>query len=172
MIGPAQLEVAIGLETCNEPTLEWLNKSMTLADFDKAVEQLHLWNIETRVFLLLGLPYMSPTENLSWTIQSIEYAASRGVKCFSIIPTRPTMQGLAELLSLGDFHLPNGEVIEAVHEQGILLKKGRVFVDLWDAGQFFACDHCRKLRLDRLNLMNLQQIVLPTIRCEYCDKVN
>ncbi len=75
MIAPAQLEVAIGLETCHQSTLEWLNKSMNLADFDRAVEQLHAWNIETRVFLLLGLPFMSPIESLQWTLKSIEYAA-------------------------------------------------------------------------------------------------
>lgn len=169
-IAPVQLEVALGLETCHPGTLEWLNKSMTLADFDRAVDQLHQWRIETRVFLLLGLPHMSPLESLEWTLRSIDYAASRGVKCFSVIPTRPTMPELANLLAEGCFHPPTGEVIEALLDLGIGLKKGRVFIDLWDAGQFFHCSHCRQPRLDRLHLMNLQQIVAPPIHCPMCEQ--
>lgn len=169
MIVPAQLEVAIGLETCHQTTLEWLNKSMTLTDFDRAAEKLQAWSIETRVFLLLGLPFMSPIESLEWTLKSIEYAAGRGVNCFSIIPTRPTMPELSGLQTVGQFHVPSGTMVEAVLEHGIKLALGRVFLDLWDAGQFFSCSHCREKRLERLNAMNLQQVVLPQVRCDFCE---
>ncbi len=46
------------------------------------------------------------------------------------------MPELSRLQSLGQFQVPRGQMVEAVLEQGIKLALGRVFVDLWDAGQF------------------------------------
>ena len=168
-IAPAQLEVAIGLETCHELSLQWLNKGMTLRDFATAVEFLHAAKIETRVFLLLGLPDLTAQASLEWTLRSIEFASSYGVKCFSIIPTRPTMPQVAELVEQGRFELPTASTIESVMDQAIEMGRGRVFIDLWDAPSFFACEHCQSARLDRLNKMNLQQRILPKVQCNFCD---
>lgn len=167
-IAPAQLEVAIGLETCHEPSLSWLNKGMTLRDFVNAVEFLHSVKIETRVFLLLGLPDLTAQESLEWTLRSIEFASSYGVKCFSIIPTRPTMPHVAKLVEQGRFELPTASTIESVMEKAIGMGRGRVFIDLWDAPRFFACEHCQSSRLDRLNKMNLQQKIIPNVQCDSC----
>lgn len=167
-IAPAQLEVAIGLETCHEPSLQWLNKGMTLRDFATAVEFLHAAKIETRVFLLLGLPDMTAKASLEWTLRSIEFASRYGVKCYSIIPTRPTMPRVAELVEHGRFELPTAATIETVMDQAIAMGHGRVFIDLWDAPKFFACEHCRDARLERLNKMNLQQRILQKVQCDFC----
>jgi archaeosine synthase beta-subunit len=169
-IAPAQLEVAIGLETCHAPSLAWMNKSMTLDDFDWALERLHKWNIKTRVFLLLGLPHMSLEESLDWTMRSIEYAAARGVDCFSIIPTRPTLEPLRQLVQIGSLQLALPETIEAVMEQAIPRNLGRVLIDLWDAASFFPCEECRAARIARLEAMNLQQVVLPSVECVLCGR--
>ncbi len=168
-IAPAQLEVAMGLETCHEPSLSWLNKGMTLRDFAIAVELLHAAKIETRVFLLLGLPDLTAQESLEWTLRSIEFASKYGVKCFSVIPTRPTMPHVAKLVEQNRFALPTASVIESMMEQAIGMGLGRVFIDLWDASKFFACEHCRADRLDRLNKMNLQQEVMLKVHCDYCE---
>jgi archaeosine synthase beta-subunit len=170
MIAPCKLEVAIGLETCHPESLAWLNKQMTLADFERAVELLQLGNINSRVFLLLGLPMMSSDEYCQWTLRSIEHAADRGVDCFSIIPTRPTMPSLARLQLLGKYIRPTAATIEWVMEQALRLKRGRVFVDLWDAASFFTCPKCLQQRVDRLSAMNLQQSILPKVSCSDCDQ--
>lgn len=172
MILPAQLEIALGLETVHEPSLQWLNKSMALAEFDRAVEQLHSWQIQTRVFLLLGLPNLEISESLDWAMKSIDHAAAKGVRCFSLIPTRSTMPALGRLAAEGRFHRPTGTMIERALEYGIQKNRGRVFMDLWDAGQFFACDHCRAARLQRLQQMNLQQNVLPAVDCDHCGSLS
>lgn len=168
-IAPAQLEIALGLETCHEPSLLWLDKGMTLRDFVAAVEFLHTAKIETRVFLLLGLPDLAAQESLEWTLRSIEFASGYGVKCFSIIPTRPTMPQVEKLLEQGRFELPKASTIESVMEQALGMGVGRVFIDLWDAPRFFACGHCQSARLDRLQQMNLQQKILPKVLCDFCD---
>jgi archaeosine synthase beta-subunit len=167
-VSPAQFEVAIGLETCHVPSLTWMNKSMTLEDFDWAIERLLRWSIKTRVFILLGLPHMSVSESLGWAMKSIEYAAKRGVDCFSVVPTRPTLEPMQQLIKTGGFQVSTPEIIEAVLDQAIPLNLGRVFVDLWDADRFFNCDHCRTARVARLAEMNLRQEVLPKINCEHC----
>lgn len=170
LIAPAQLEVALGLETCHIPSLTWLNKSMTLDDFDWAVERLHKWNIKVRVFLLLGLPYMSEHESLAWTIRSIDYAASRGVDCFSIIPTRPSLDPLRQLQRQGSFSIASAETIESLMDEALPRKVGRVFIDLWEAPNFFSCEHCGNERILRLAAMNLQQLVLPHVQCSHCHR--
>ncbi len=166
LIAPAQLEVALGLETCHPESLKRLNKSMTLANFDSAVEFLHREGIRTRVFLLHGLPYLSPEESTQWTLHSIEYAMQRGVDACSVIATRTGNGVMDELQSHGQFTPPSGESLEQVQEVGIGKRRGRVFVDLWEVDQFFECDECRSQRIDRMRTMNLEQQVLPRIQCD------
>lgn len=171
LVLPAQLEVALGLETCHEPSLQVLNKSMSLADFESATELLLQWGIRIRVFLMLGLPNMSMTESVDWTLRSIEYAAGCGADCFSIIPTRPTMPLFESLLKNDRLQMPTASSIETVLDAGIQLGVGRVFIDLWDAERFFGCSNCAADRLARLNLMNLQQQQLPKVHCPVCSEV-
>ncbi|MBL4883192.1 MAG: radical SAM protein [Planctomycetaceae bacterium] len=170
LIAPAQLEVAIGLETCHPELLKVLNKKMNLDDFERACDFLNRNGIQTRVFLLLKPPFLSEAEGIDWTLRSMQYAFDQGVGCCSIIPTRGG-NGMMELLEKqGDFSPPLGSSIESVLELGLSLKRGRVFVDLWDADRFFPCGHCRDSRVDRLYQMNLTQSVLPEIVCEACSK--
>jgi archaeosine synthase beta-subunit len=162
-ISPARLEVAIGLETSHQPTLRWLNKGMELADFEKAVHKLLDAKISTRVFVMLGFPGMSREESVERALQTIEYAASLGVDCFSVIPTRSTMPAFEREEKMGRFLAPTGRMLELVADQGIALNKGRVFVDLWDAESLFRDDTRGLERIARLHEMNLTQQVLPAI---------
>lgn len=169
MIYPAQLEIAIGLETCHPELLRSLNKQMTLADFDRAAEFLHAKRIRTRVFLLLNPPYLDEVAGFEWAMQSLDYAFDRGVDCCAVIPTRAG-NGIMETLEAdGMFRAPHGRLLERALETGIAKQRGRVFVDLWDAEQLFGCDDCRGERVARLQAMNLQQRVPPAVSCLRCD---
>jgi radical SAM enzyme (TIGR01210 family) len=167
-IAPAQLEIALGLETSHPQLLATLNKRMCLDDFDRALERLHAGSIRTRVFLLLSLPFLDADESLDWTLRSINYAFERGVDCCSVIPTRPGNGMLDRLQQQGDFSPPDGSLLERVLSDGLRKARGRVFVDLWDAEPLFACPVCRTRRIERLRAMNLGQTILPTIDCEHC----
>jgi len=169
-IAPAELEIAMGLETCHPELLHVLNKKMDLDDFDRACEFLHNQNIHTRAFILLKPPFLSESEGADWALRSLDYAFSRLVDCCSIIPTRRG-NGMLELLEKqGDFSPPSGKSLETVLQQGLSQKRGRVFVDLWDAEQFFSCCTCRKERVERLHQMNLTQSSLPKIICGDCSE--
>ncbi|TWU33329.1 radical SAM protein [Novipirellula artificiosorum] len=170
LIAPAQLEIAIGLETCYEDMLATLNKGMTLSDFDHAVERLHCERIRTRVFLLQSLPFLTESESVEWTLRSMDYAFDRGVDCCSVIPTRSENSLIQALARTGDFVQPSGESIERVASAGIEKDAGRVFVDLWQTERFFPCDVCREKRMARLQQMNLTQQVVPPIECGECGK--
>lgn len=170
LIAPARLEVALGLETCHPELLATLNKRMTLADFDRAAEILHSAEIRTRVFLLLKPPFLTEAEGVEWALRSVDYAFDRGVGCCAVIPTRAG-NGMMEQLELeGSFSPPSGHSLESVLEQGLARKRGRVFVDLWDAERFFACPHCSESRIGRLNEMNLRQRLLPPVACSECRR--
>ncbi len=167
-IAPARLEIAMGLETCHEPTLRLLNKSMTLDDFTNAASRLHAGGIRTRVFLLQGLPLMSCDEATRWTLRSIDTAFDAGVSACSVIATRIGNGVMDDLLATGNFTLPTGASLEHVLEQGLAKHRGRVFVDLWDVDSFFRCDQCRRGRIERLRAMNLSQRVTSPMQCDAC----
>ncbi|XZE20642.1 radical SAM protein [Pirellulaceae bacterium SH449] len=157
LIAPSQFEIAIGLETCHEPSLRWLNKAFSLNDFESAVRCLRDTGIHIRVFLMLGLPYLSKRESIEWTLRSIRYAASHGADCFSIIPTRGDSEAFDEPKQKGQYEQPCAEMIEETFDRALRLNSGRVFVDLWDAERFFP-DHPRsKERIAQLVQRNLRQ---------------
>lgn len=169
-VAPAQLEIALGLETCHPEILASLNKRMTLADFDRAAGELQAGGIRLRAFLLLKPPFLDEAQGIEWTLRSVQYAFNRGVDCCSIIPTR-TGNGIMErLMNDGQFSPPQGASLEAVLERGLAMGRGRVFVDLWETGPFFACDACRNARLERLRQMNLRQVILPPVSCDECRR--
>ena len=160
------LEVGIGLETAHRETLERLNKHMTLGDFERAVDRLRQDDIGVRAFILLRPPFMEEHEGVEWAIRSIDYAFSVGVQCCSVIPTRTGNGALEQLHAAGLFSPPALASMETVLEEGILMDRGRVFMDLWDIERFYECAHCGPLRRERLHRMNLSQRTPPPV---YCD---
>lgn len=170
LIAPAQLEVAIGLETCHPEVLKFLNKAMTLDDFDSAVARLHAGGIRTRVFLLHQPPLLDAGNAAEWSLRSIDYAFDRGVNCCSVIATRSGNGAVDALQAEGLFTPPRGSSLEQVQSSGIGKQRGRVFVDLWEIERFFDCDDCRAARIARMRQMNLSQQLQAAIRCDRCDE--
>lgn len=169
LIAPAKLEVAMGLETCHPELLHSLNKGMTLQDFERAVEFLRDHEIDVRTFILLRPPFQSEAEGVEWAIRSVRYAFDRDVGCCAVIPTRVGNGIMEQLQTQGDFQPPTGFSMETVLQAGLEMQQGRVFMDLWDAEQFFHCQSCRAERIQRLHKMNLTQQVLPPITCHECQ---
>lgn len=161
----ADLEVAVGLETAHPEVLSRLNKRMTVDDFLRAAERLRSAGIGLRVFLLLGLPFVSAREALSWTCRSIEVAFDAGATAVSIIPTRTGNGVLDALEERGEFEPPTLGMLEEAAAFGIRLGRGRVFADLWDRERLRRCASCFPARAARLRMMNLAQVVPPAVAC-------
>lgn len=169
LIAPAQLEVALGLETIHPGVLPALNKEMTLAEFERSVQYLHSKQIQTRAFVLLNPPYLDATDGIRWAVASISFAFDRGVSACAVIATRTGNGIMDELETRGLYTAPTGDALERVMQEGLADGRGRVFVDLWDADRFFECDRCRDARMKRLGEMNLSQQWYAPVRCEECD---
>jgi radical SAM enzyme (TIGR01210 family) len=165
------LQIAIGLETVHPEVLPRLNKQMTMDDFRSSVQFLTNNGILSRAFILLRPPFLSEEEGIEWAKKSIDFAFEAGVECCAIIPTRPGNGALEELAEAGLFQSPKISSLEVVLDYGISLNKGRVFADLWDLARFSECDYCFDVRKDRLDRMNLDQIVLPRQVCR-CQLVS
>jgi archaeosine synthase beta-subunit len=131
-----RLEVAIGLETVHEETLERLNKRMTLAQYGAAAAFLAAEGIPHRSFVLAGLPGLGEAEGLAATRASIAHAFDVGATAVSIIPTRGGNGALDALAAEGLFAEPRLAVLEDAHDFGLSLSRGRVFADLWDLDRF------------------------------------
>jgi len=163
--GKEPLEVAMGLETVHPQVLAFLNKQMTLADFEVATRFLTRHGISVRAFILLRPPFLSEKEGIYWAKQSLRFAFDVGVECCAVIPTRPGNGVMEELQRRGQFSSPQLESLEEVVEYGLGLKRGRVFADLWDADKFYSCMRCGPERAKRLLAMNLTQELIPSVEC-------
>ena len=161
-----ELEVAIGLETAHPEVLAKLNKQMTLEDFSKGVQFLSVNEIRSRAFVLLRPPFMSESEGVFWAKKSFDFAFQTGIECCTVIPVRPGNGAMDLLMQNGDFRMPTIHSLEEVQEYGVSLSKGRVFADTWDLEMFSACDDCLDQRTERLTQMNLEQRIIPKVKCK------
>lgn len=168
LAGP-RLEIALGLETIHPEVLPRLNKQMTPEDFATAAARLRRDGIDVRAFILLRPPYLSEAEGLEWAVRSIGFAFDNGVNCSAVIPVRGGNGIMEQLYEGGHYRPPSLASLEAVLEQGLAMKAGRVFVDLWDAERFGTCPACTAPRIQRLGRMNLSQRSEPPIPCQQCS---
>lgn len=167
LLGGAQLEVAIGLETANEEILRRLNKEMTVSQFQAAASFLLRNQISLRVFVLVGLPFLRKEEWPAATRASIKVSFRAGARVVSLIPTRLGNGALDELHRNGHFEPPTLRDLEMAMEDFLEGEEGRapaaglVLADLWNADALAAPACCRAARIERLRSMNTFQRNLP-----------
>jgi archaeosine synthase beta-subunit len=157
----ARLEVAIGLETAHEPTLERLNKRMTVDDVRRAAAFLQANDIALRLFILLNPPGLAGDEAVEWACRSIDVAMECGAEVCSVIPTRDVSSIMP---APGHYERPRLPALERVVQYGVERGGMRVFADLWDVERFFDCT-CSSARADRLREINRSQRVVPPVLC-------
>lgn len=165
-----RLEVAIGLETVHPEAMGLLNKRLDLARFDKAARFLADNDVDLRVFVLLGVPYVPPTASVEWAVRSAAHAAERGASVVSIIPVRGGNGEMERLEGEGHFVPPTLAQLEAALDRCIEGRVGpTVFTaDLWDIERLPACTQCREERVARLRRLNVTGRSEPTILCLAC----
>lgn len=168
LLGGTKLEVAMGLETIHPDVLPRLNKRMTTEQFAAAAAFLRRHNIALRSFVLVKPPFLDEAEALLWAQRSTEFAFDCGASVVSLIPVRPGNGALDELTAQGHFSPPNLTTLEHAAVHGVASRRGRVFADTWDLEQLSHCPGCFAARRERLNKMNLSQIVPEAVRCLHC----
>jgi radical SAM enzyme (TIGR01210 family) len=165
-----RLEVAIGLECTHPEVLARLNKQMTLEDFSRACMTLHGWGIDTRAFVLLGLPWLPLQDALAWCGHAVAFAHEQGVRHVSVIPTRLGNGYLDHLFANGSFAPPHAASLEQAAAAIMQAPRGTtsagdpqlMTVDLWDWHRLSGhCPTCADIRHDRLATMNRRQQPLP-----------
>jgi radical SAM enzyme (TIGR01210 family) len=164
-----RLEVAMGLETVHPRILEKLNKRMSLDQFAAATDKLHKHDIDLRVFILVKPPFMREEEAVEWAARSLDFAFDCGAGAATLIPTRAGNGALDDLATSGEFAPPRMETLEGAVEYGLSLRRGRVFVDLWEVEKMPGCSECLDRRIDRLRSMNLSQEILAPVSCPSCE---
>jgi len=162
------LEVAMGLETAHPNVLAKLNKRMTLEQYATAADRLHSDGVDLRSFVLIQPPFMRQDESLEWACKSIDFAFDCRATAIALLPTRAGNGAVDALATAGLFTPPELSIVEDALAYGIELRKGRVFVDLWDIDRVSRCPDCRDARLERLRRMNLTQTLLERVSCVTC----
>lgn len=141
LVGPAvaafdellegQLEVAMGLETVDPPTLARLNKGTDLEGFARAARELGRMGVPLRVFVMLRPPFQTEEEGVHHARRSVSWAFDHGAETVVIIPTRGGNGAMEALAAQGDFSPPERASMEAVLSFGRSLGRGRVMADAW-----------------------------------------
>jgi radical SAM enzyme (TIGR01210 family) len=167
-----KLEVAMGLETAHPEVLARLNKRMSLEQFSRAAAFLREHDIALRVFVLVKPPFLDDGEALHWAKRSLDVAFDCSATVACLIPTRAGNGAMEALAAEGNFTPPDLALVEEATRHGIALRRGRVFADLWDLETFSRCPACFPERKARLERMNLGQFVEPLVPCSHCDDVS
>lgn len=167
------LEVAMGLETVHPEALPRLGKSMTLADFDRAAAALAARGIAVRAFVLVGAPFVPPSESVEWAVRSAQHAFDQGAESVALIPVRGGNGELERLASAGEFRPPRLADLEAALDGALGLDavrsgRGVVSADLWDLDRLADCAECFAERRARLERLNLEGGTEPVIKCGGC----
>jgi radical SAM enzyme (TIGR01210 family) len=165
----APLEVAMGLETAHEAVLEKLNKGVRLGDFVRAAEAMGREKVAWRAFILVHPPFEDPAMAVEWAVRSASFAFDHGADVVSLIAVREGNGALEVLRQRGQFSQATLPALEAAMAGALGLKRGRVFGDTWDLPRRGSCAGCFTLRRERLQQMNLRQIVLPKADCPNCS---
>jgi radical SAM enzyme (TIGR01210 family) len=171
MLGPVNLEMAMGLETIHPEVLPRLNKGLTCAHFSAAAEFLRKEKVAMRAFVLVRPPFLGEEESLEWTVKTARFAFDCGASIASLIPTRPGNGAMDRLMDTGEFTPPSLGAIERALAAVLNLGLGRAFADTWDLGVFSRCSACLAKRTERLARMNLFQQYFPQVECGACGGI-
>lgn len=164
-----QLEIAVGLETVDEPTLEKLNKRVTLGDFERMARWMEIEWIDLRTFILVRSPFQSEESGRIWACRSIDFAIdSLGAKVASLIPTRGGNGALELLSKQGLFSPPKLESLESAIAYGLNRGGCRIFADVWNLELLTECSFCFPTRRERLQIINQTQRIPPAALCAHC----
>ena len=163
-----RLEVAMGLETVHPVAMTHLNKRLDLSRFDAAARLLSDHDIDLRVFVLLGAPYVPAAESIEWTRRTVAHAVDCGAAVVSIIPVRGGNGELERLHALGHFTPPRLGDLEAALEASAGFSSAVVTADLWDAERLPGCEACRAARVERMRHVNITGVLSESVMCDAC----
>jgi radical SAM enzyme (TIGR01210 family) len=132
----AKLEIAMGLETVHPAAMQLLNKSMTLADFESAVQFCSSHQIDVRAFVLLHPPGVERQDSVEWTWKTIDFAFETDVRHVSVIPVRSGNGWVDQQCARGQYSIPDLQMVSDFFSQvgartGSSVDRVLVF-DLWD----------------------------------------
>ena len=149
-----ELEVAMGFETAHPQAFQRLNKGAGLDDLRAASTALANAGVGLRAFLLLGVPFVPPTEELLWLQRSVELALECGASTVWLIPVRGGSQELRRLQESRELFPLDLDRIEEGYMHCRSLAPEAVRLDSWDLEQFAdpQLDRDRLAALRRLQL--------------------
>ena len=145
-----------------------VNSVMRSASAKGTARLLSEHDIDLRVFVLLGAPYVPAAESIEWTRRTVAYAAERGAAVVSIIPVRGGNGEMERLQALGHFVPPTLVDLEAAIDASAERSPAVVTADLWDAERLAGCAGCRDARVERMRRWNITGVLSPAISCAVC----
>lgn len=156
----SNLEVALGLESANDRVLKYsINKGFTVADYDKAAQQLRAKGIDLRTYVLLKPPFLTELEAVEDAKATIAYA-SRHSSTISLNPVNVQNVTLVERLWRNWAYRPPWlwSVLDVLNDtKGV---KSKIVCDPTGGGKergAHNCGGCDSMILDSVKAFTLSQ---------------
>ncbi len=154
ILGNRFRQVWIGMECSNQWILKYcINKNIAVSDVVKAFEILKSRNIEAVANVLVGIPFLTPKENVSYAVASVKWALQHGCEKVCIFPVHvKTHTHLDKLVELG-LYKPTSlwtyvEVLKQLRKE---IEGGSVTIDWFETYGAYnivypskTCDSCYK----------------------------
>ena len=87
VLGKERVKIEMGLETADPWVLGYcVNKALNLQDFKRAVRILKQQGIDCAANILIGIPFLTPTETMEGAIRSVKWAFREGVDWCVLFP--------------------------------------------------------------------------------------
>lgn len=171
------LEIAMGLETIHPFAMRFLNKQMSLSDFEISTRWLAMEGIDVRAFVLLQPPGVSADEAIDSLVETVSFARQAGVRHVSLIPTRRGNPWLDRLIDDGLYELPEAAALEMSVRTCLDRFSDMVVVaDTWDwaaiRGQCESCSDVRRIRMERVNLGQCWLPLEEEVACRCTDAMS
>lgn len=164
-----RLEVALGLEVADDEILKRLGKQARLEDFRRAAGLLRDNDIDVRVFVLVGAPWVPSARQVQTVVATVREAERLGARHISLIPVRSGNGALEELARRGVFVPPAIEDLElALEACAPEVRSAVLSIDLWDLEKMARCGHCFETRRERLERYNVTGRAPLRVACDHC----
>lgn len=152
ILGERFKRVYIGMECSNQWILKYcINKNQDIANVQMAFQILTEQDVEIIANVLVGIPFLTPKENVTYAVESVKWAIENGCTGCCIFPVHVKEHTQLEKLTKTGGYQPTSlwtyiEVIQRLKDE---IREGKVTIDWFETYEAYnivyparTCDNC------------------------------
>lgn len=179
ILGDKKLIVGIGLQSATDVVRNLcVNTTCTKPQFERATELLVENGYVPETYLMIKPPFLTESEAIQDTVDSVKYLDSLGLTNASICPTRISPHTVAFELAKRDLYEPPSlwtvvDILKVLRQEGVRIRVACLDIDGKDDNTMYpnGCETCSPKILDVLRRYNISgdASTLDTLSCDKCE---